>query len=79
MVVKKDYIKEYSLKEKYLPKITLKGCLLFQLLMIFISFINNLDKVGFLEYPDRYPNWCPVFSVDPVIYSSILLFASHIN
>ena len=35
------------------------SCLFFWLLIAFISFIDNLKQAGFLEYPNRNPNWVP--------------------
>ena len=35
------------------------SCLFIWLLIAFTSFINNIHKAGFLEYPNRYPNWVP--------------------
>ena len=42
-----------------------------------ISFIINLAKLFFLEYPNKYPNWVPhsgspVFLINPIIFYHIL-------
>ena len=42
-------------------------------MIIVISFINNLAKLFFLDYPNKYPNWVPhsgfpVFLINPIIF-----------
>ena len=41
--------------------------------MVFIIFINNLDKAVFMEYPNKYSNCYPVFSIDPISEKSLLI------